>query len=128
MLIKNSKEKKSIVNKERIKKETLEDFNLIPEFRELLFKLWSLPSWEKDISEDIAWLKEILKFWEIPPLDIVECRGWWIDRAKQDPKIKHSKGQWKRRIRNWMEHKLPALRPDGGFQTGAEILREIIKR
>ena len=115
----------SRVNKESIKKEkTLEDFNLTEDFRELLFKLWSLPSWEKDISEDIEWLSEILKFWEIPPLDIVECRGFWIDRAKQDPRIKHSKGQWKRRIRNWMEHKFPPMRPDGGFKTAAEILRE----
>ena len=124
ILVKNSK-----VNKERnIKKEkTLEDFNLTEDFRELLFKLWSLPSWEKDISEDIEWLNELRSpsgGWpDISVGDIIACRDWNLDNRKE-----HSRRQWKLRIRNWMEHKFPPMRPDGGFKTAAEILREMVNK
>jgi len=118
----------SRVNKESIKKEkTLENFNLTEDFRELLFKLWSLPSWEKDISEDIEWLNELRSpsgGWpDISVGDIIACRDWNLDNRKE-----HSRRQWKLRIRNWMEHKFPPMRPDGGFKTAAEILREMVNK
>jgi len=120
MLIKNSKEKKSKVNKESIKKETLEDFNLTPEFKELLIKLRELPSWEGLISEDIAWLRELRSYWpNISVEDIIACRDWNLDNRKE-----HSRAQWKNRIRNWMLHKFPPISKNrtGEMRSIGEIL------
>lgn len=67
----------------------------------LLNELLKLDSWgNSQLDKDAEWLTEFLA--EFPQLTVSEVRGC---RDYHSSKQKHSKGMWKTRIRNWMNHK-----------------------
>jgi hypothetical protein len=80
---------------------TLDDMNLLED------EVANLQSWGAFGMDDRAWLESTTKDYpSVLPADIRDMGAWWYAKAEKDHKVKHSKAQWKTRLRNWLRHKV----------------------
>jgi len=102
----------------------LEDMNPLEE------EIESLKGWGRFTQSDRDWAEKFsTDYHGVLPVDIRECGDWWYGRAESDKKVKHTAGQWKTRLRNWLKRKpefkgggngsrprgIPGNRPSGAF-------------
>lgn len=64
---------------------------------QILEVLESLPKWECDDTDDLAWLRQLLEDYPHATIHHFKCCR---DYYSEDPT--KNKGQWKKRIRNWL--------------------------
>jgi hypothetical protein len=86
----------------------------LPEMTPLEDELHNLQAWGEFTTGDRAWLEELLR--DYPGAlerDIRDCRDHWMSHAK-----KHSRNEWKRRLRTWMRRKKDFGGGNGANQQG----------
>jgi hypothetical protein len=80
---------------------TLDDMNPLED------EVANLQNWGAFGMDDRAWLESTTKDYpSVLPADIRDMGVWWYAKAEKDRKVKHSKAQWKTRLRNWLRHKV----------------------
>jgi hypothetical protein len=80
----------------------LEEDNSLPEMTPLEDELRQLPSWGAFTMDDRAWLETFSRDYpDTIPRDVRDMGVYWIARAEKERKVKHSKTQWKQRLRTW---------------------------
>lgn len=94
--------------------------------QKILAALQSLPKWTKDMKADSQWLFDFQsEFPEVCLTHVKACRDYWDGKA-----TKH-KGQWKTRLRNWLQHERKFASPHrqpGLLPTGDELERQFSEK
>jgi hypothetical protein len=85
----------------------------LPEMTPLEDELRQLPSWGAFTIDDRAWLETFSRDYpDTIPRDVRDCREHWVAKAR-----KHSRNEWKRRLRTWARRKADF---EGGNGHGAK--------
>ena len=74
----------------------------LPEMTPMEDELRQLTSWGRFTMDDRAWLESFSRDYpDTIPRDVRDMGVYWIARAEKDKKVKHTKAQWKQRLRTW---------------------------
>jgi len=85
--------------------EEIPDDRQVPgEIKEILAELRKLPGWKSDLAYDVKWLSEFMAEFREAPIQLTisyirGCRDYHLKRSR----VRHTAGDWRNRLRNWME-------------------------
>lgn len=109
--------------------ETFQEDNDLPEMTPLEDELRQLPAWGPFSMDDRAWLETFNRDYpDTIPRDVRDMGVYWVARAEKDKKVKHSKTQWKQRLRTWSRIKAESGGGNGRHEKGGGSARALPKR